>query len=135
MIDAGLITVFGFALNLVVLAVGGTWKLTRVEASINATITKHKEEADEKLIELERSWENRTVESERRFGEVGTALRQKIHEIETWSRDQFMRKESFNEGISRVEKTLDENNKRMETRLMRIENKIDRAPQRSGDSD
>jgi hypothetical protein len=38
----------------------------------------------------------------------------KIHEIETWSRDEFVRKQSFESAMVRLD-----------TRLDRIENKID----------
>jgi hypothetical protein len=48
----------------------------------------------------------------REFGEIAAAIRQKIHEVETWARDEFVRKGSFEHGMGRVEKMLGDRSQR-----------------------
>lgn len=80
---------------------------------------------EERLIEIEREIRTTSDATQRNFGETVHAMQQKIHEIETWSRDEFVRKQSFEQGIDRVEKTLAVRDERLEHRLERIEQKLD----------
>lgn len=48
------------------------------------------------------------------IGEVGSALRTKIHEIETWARDEFVRKESLSPIIGRIERSIEKMDDKME---------------------
>lgn len=106
---------FGFLINIVVLAGGGVWKLSRVEASIRESMSDHREDMDKELGTVRRE-----------FGEVATALRQKIHEVETWSRDEFVRKKSFDVVIDGLRGDLKSIGDKIEARLLRMEGKIDR---------
>lgn len=61
-------------------------------------------------------------------GEGLTGMRAKIHEIETWSRDEFVRKTSFEAVIARMEKSQERRDDALDQRLDRIEQKVDAAP-------
>ena len=83
--EYGLIfTAVGLVVNLIVLAVGGTRAIGRLETSLRETIEKSRKEIDERLDAQSRD-----------FGETISALRQKIHEVELWARDTFMRRDGF----------------------------------------
>ena len=56
-------------------------------------------------------------------GEMGAALRTKIHEIEVFARDTFVRKESFELVVGRIEKSI-------EKMTDKLEEKIDKAIER-----
>ena len=53
-------------------------------------------------------------------GEMGNALRTKIHDVETWNRDTFVRKDSFEMVIGRLEKSIEKLGDKIEDRLDRI---------------
>lgn len=61
----------------------------------------------------------------REFGETGSALRTTIHHFETWSRDEFVRKKSFEDYLARAERGQEQMIERVEGRLERIEKKLD----------
>jgi hypothetical protein len=66
----------------------------------------------------------------REVGESLKAIQTKIHDFETWSRDEFVRKKSFEAFIERWEKLADARDKNLSDRLDRIENKLDAAATR-----
>lgn len=76
--------VAAFALNAVVTTAAVTWKLSRVELALSAQITKERKEIDEHIEQMSRE-----------FGETVHAMRQKIHEMEVWNRDNFVRRDGF----------------------------------------
>lgn len=63
----------------------------------------------------------------RDFGETVSAMQHKIHELETWSRDEFVRKKSFEDVIGRIEKGMEQRDERLDKRLERMESKLDDA--------
>lgn len=113
--EYGLIfTAAGLVLNLIVLAVGGTRAIGRLETSLRESIEKSRKEIDERLDSQSRE-----------FGETVQAMRQKIHEVEIWSRDNFMRRDGFYKV--KDELTVQINGVRDELRkdLRRMEEKLD----------
>jgi hypothetical protein len=52
-------------------------------------------------------------------GEVGAALRQKIHEVEVFSRDTFVNKPTFETVINRIENSIEKLGDRLETKIDR----------------
>lgn len=108
--------VLGFVLNIVVLSVGGVMALARSTAAINKTITDHRTEIDGEFVIIRKE-----------TGELGAALRQKLTDIELWSRDNFVRRDSFASTMERVERNIKDMGDRIETRLLRMEGKIDSA--------
>src|SRR5258705_13277125 len=81
-----------------------TWRISQMELDI-------REDVDANVDNLQRDvrkLEAETVEAHRReVGETVSAIRQKIHDVETWNRDTFVRKETFEQVIGRIEKSLD----------------------------
>jgi hypothetical protein len=119
------ILVGGIVVNLVVTAVVGTWKLSRVEISLREHIDQSKQNAEERV---EREAKN--------FGEAVAALRSGLNldiqtlrremtEDQKFVRDTFMRRDSF----YKVQETLQNDLKGLRTeiigRLERMETKID----------
>ncbi len=108
---AGLIVaVCGFLLQIGVTLVAVTRALDKTEASLRQTITQTKDEIEERQDRMSRE-----------FGETVQAIRQKVHEVETWARDEFMRKEDFEMVREDIVRLAD----KLEARLVRMEAKLD----------
>ncbi len=108
------IAIAGFLLNVLVLAVGGTWKLSRVEASIRKAIAVHQREA---YVEIDKV--------RRETGESMTAMREKIREVELYCRDTYVRRDSFFKVADEFTGGLKAMSDKIEARLERMEEKID----------
>lgn len=102
------------ALNIGIAVVGATWGIAQIRGAVRDAIDAHKEKYDQELDSLGRS-----------FGETAQAIRQKVHEIETWARDEFVRKGSFEGAVNRMEHTVSDQFNKLEARLERMESKID----------
>lgn len=113
------LTALGFVLNVIVLMGGGLWKLTRVENAIKDDIAKHQKYTDDELAKLRRE-----------FGETVAAIRQKLHEVELWSRDHFVLRPAFDVALKQVTNAIEQMDEKIEARLMRMESKIERTVQR-----
>lgn len=107
-------TVAGFILTAGAMLVAVTRKLSQVEGSLRAAIESSRREID-----------GRIDAQSREFGETVSALRQKIHEVEIWSRDTFMRADGFykvkDELTGEIKAVRDE----LKTDLRRMETKLD----------
>lgn len=83
----------------------------------------------------------------REFGEVATALRRKVEDVEFWARDTIIqrlhaleisvtrgdaRNEAVLEAIDRFGHVIDTMDKKIDARFTRIENKIDDMPRHGG---
>ncbi len=114
-----LFTVFGTAVTT-------TWRVGRMLDSRDKTFLKLM--TDHELADVHRFSEvsaqiSHTGETLRReFGETGTALRTKMHEMETWNRDTFLRRQSFYEAT-----------KEMASDIKSLVSKVTRMDARSGD--
>jgi hypothetical protein len=109
----------GFALQGLALLVGGTWKLSQMEARITASITRHRKEIDDA--------HTATVDALRReIGETVSALKAKVHEIETWARDHFVRRDSFEGVVRELKEAIAAQGDKIDKRLDRIDEKLDR---------
>jgi hypothetical protein len=113
----------GLVVQIIVLAAGGAWKLSRVEKSLleafGSALKVHRDEVDAETDRLRRD-----------FAETVTALRQKITEIELYARDTFVRRESFYEvtkGLADALRTLGD---KLEARMDRFDSKLDRITER-----
>lgn len=90
-----------------------------VEQEVSASI--------EKIATLRQDSADARDRMRREFGETVSAMQHKIHDMETWSRDEFVRKKSFEEFLSRMEKAQEQRDERLDKRLERMENKLDEA--------
>lgn len=104
----------GFVLQLAVIIIGGVWKLSKLESALISKIEETRREIDDRLdVQI------------REFGETASALRQKIHEVEIWVRDNFIRRDGFfkvrDEETDAIKEVRDE----LKDDLRRLEQKID----------
>lgn len=112
------------ALAIVAHAVRVTWQVSRIDKEIREYNDAQVDNLARDITKLERAGMERAETLRHEFGETGTALRTKIHEVETWNRDTFVRKDSFEMVISRIEKT-------MEKAVDKIENRIEQMFERA----
>lgn len=89
------IALAAFAVNMIGTIVGVTWKLSRVELSLRQAITIERREIDEHMERQLGEIDDRLERQSREFGETASALRQKVHEVEVWARDTFVRRDGF----------------------------------------
>lgn len=109
-----IVTIASFILTAGGMLVAVTWRLSQTEIALRDAINTSRGDIEDKQDRMARE-----------FGETVTAIRQKAHEIETWARDEFVRKGSFDNAMGRVEKMLGDQFDRIEIRMDRMEKKID----------
>jgi len=106
------------AWNIIQTVYGGGWnlssRLSNMEKSLRVAIDHSKSETQKRMDEMEK-----------RFGEVGSALRQKIHEIELHIEKNYMRRESFYAANNDSKQAVQEGFRQINKRLDRMEEKID----------
>lgn len=134
---------FGLYLNAgtIVAVVGATagivWKLSRIEKEVREHVADEIKEASEHagaqidnverdLANLERDSIARADTLRRETGEMGLAIRQKIHDVEVFNRDTFVRVDSFELVIGRIEKSIEKLGDRLESKVDRV---VDRLQQ------
>jgi hypothetical protein len=61
----------------------------------------------------------------RAYGEVANALRQKIHEVETWSRDNFVREQVFQNFLESLTKSNENLRADMNSNYQQLNKKLD----------
>lgn len=115
----------GLGINLIITAVVGTWKLSRVELSLHKAIVAVKQEIEE------------SVDTEtNHFGEAIAGLRQGVAlefasirkefaEEQKYSRDTFMRRDSFYKVQEALQSDIRGLGIELKGRLERMETKID----------
>lgn len=103
-------------LQTIALIIGGVWALAKTEKALNEQVSEHKLETESRL--------NQTL---REVGENFTAMRQKVTEVELYMRDHFVQKDAFQAIVSQIMSDMKSIGDRIETRLLRMESKIDRA--------
>lgn len=112
----------GFVVNITVLAVGGVWKLSRVEQAIRETVTDHREEIDREFVTLRSELQQNLL-----------AIRQKVTDVEIWGRDNFVKKDTFTQVVTGIRDDLKGVGDRIEARLLRMESKMDHATSQRAD--
>lgn len=123
--DYGIYINIGTTVAVIVYIIRGTWHARGIETSIREYLDAQIDNMQRDIAKLERSGMETADTLRREFGETGQALRTKIHEVEMWNRDTFVRKDSFEMVISRIEKTMekgfDKIDSRIETALERFD--------------
>jgi hypothetical protein len=100
----------GTALAVVGYAVKITWQLSRVEKSV-------REDLQREITRLEQEARERSDTYRNEFGETCAAIRQKIHDVEVFSRDHFVSKDSFESVFGRIERSFEKMTERLEGKL------------------
>lgn len=102
----------GTAVAAVGLAIRVTWSLSRIEKSLRDDMRKD-------VSRLEREAVVRGESYRQEFGETAAAIRQKIHDVEVFSRDHFVSKDTFETVIGRFERTVEKMTDRLEMKFDR----------------
>ncbi len=128
MADAAIVVSAGTALAAIGYAVRVTWKISRIEKEIRDDFNAEIDNCQRDNAKLVREGSDRAETLRHEFGETASALRTKIHDVETWNRDTFVRKDSFEMVIGRLEKSIDKLGDK-------IEDKLDKMFERQSKSD
>lgn len=124
MTDPGTYISVGTALAVISYAVKITWQLSRVEKEIGEDMDAQIDNVQRDIIKLGNACIERSDSIRHEFGETAAAIRQKLHDVETWNRDNFVRKESFELVIGRIEKSLEKLGDRFEEKLDKLVERI-----------
>lgn len=106
-----LLAVAAFVVNILVIAVGGTWRLSRMEVSLRNSIARSRSEIEER--------------QDRIYGEAIAAVREKVREVELFCRDTFVRRDGFYKVRDEMAADIKELRTELIARLERMEAKID----------
>lgn len=106
-------------------AVSLTWRISRLELSLRKEIRSSHDEVDIKHATAAREYEERNEQNIKMFGESSAALRQKIHEVELWMRDTFVRRDGYYKVQEAMENSIKALGDKIDIRLERMEAKID----------
>lgn len=105
--------IVGLIVSTMGMLIAGTWRLSSSVNELKIAIALARDE-----IEAKQDSQMREI------GETISAVRQKIHEIEIWSRDTFIRRDSFFQVTTDTRQAIQTLGDRLEKRLERIENKV-----------
>ena len=102
-----------------------TWKISGIEKTLKDAIIEERKSIDGEHVAIRREFSDELDVVRREIGEVGTALRTKIHDVETWSRDNFARRGSLGEMRLDMNEQFKAMRAAMEKRFDKMEDKID----------
>lgn len=122
--DAAIVVSAGTALAAIGYAVRITWKISRIEKEIRDDFNAEIDNCQRDNAKLVRESLDRGETLRHEFGETAAALRTKIHDVETWNRDTFVRKDSFEMVIGRLEKSLEKLGDKIEDRLEKLADRL-----------
>lgn len=106
-------------------AIIATWHVRGMDTSIRADMGAQIDNVQQDVAKLERAGNDRAETLRREFGETGSALRAKIHEVETWSRDNFVRNEQFDKLGDKIEAKIDRLERKIDSLISSGQNKTD----------
>lgn len=116
------------AISAIAYAVKLTWKVRGIEREIRDDMDAQIDNLQRDIVKLQSAGMERADTLRHEFGETGAAIRQKIHDVETWNRDTFVRKESFELVVNRIEKSMEKLGDRFEEKLDRLVERIQQRP-------
>jgi high-affinity Fe2+/Pb2+ permease len=117
-----------FSLAIIAYAITLTWRASRIEREQQQYTDAQIDNLREDVIGLERGSIERVEILRRETGEMGAALRTKLHEVETWNRDTFVRKESFEVVVNRIEKSIEKMTDKLEDKFDKVMERFERSP-------
>lgn len=114
-----------FVVNIVVLAIGGTWALARQGRGIEQAIYRSRQETDGEIDKLRYDLRTEHDDFLRRFGDSLSAIRQKVNDVELWARDEFVRRDDFYRILDGINKSITALGDKIDARVDKLVNKID----------
>ena len=128
-VGALLIAACGLGLNILLAVRSGQWglsdRLASMEGKIMAAVKEHRDAVDVAVDKSRQELNDRAELIRREFGETIKSMQTKISEFEKWTRDTFVRRDSFLKVTDEVKAALTERNGDADRRMDRIENKLD----------
>ncbi len=129
--EFGIYLNIGTIVSLVGVVGAGVWKISRIEKEIRDDgsqsndelrdqMEAHIENISHDLQTLERDHMSRAETIRHEIGEVGAAIRQKIHDVEVFARDTFVPKEEFERSIDRIQNSIEKLGDRLEIKMDRM---------------
>lgn len=120
----------GLLLNVVVAIRSAQWglpdRLAKMEGRIMAAVEGHKTAVDHELDKVRDQMTARADTIRREFGETIAAMQSKIFEFEKWTRDTFVRRDSFLTVTDEIKTALTDRSTSVDKRFDRLEDKIDK---------
>ena len=120
------VAVLGALLTAGGMIVAVTWKISGLEKTFEKAIAEERKSIGSEHAAIRKEFAEELDVVRRETGETGTALRTKIHEFETWSRDNFARRGSLGEIRMDMNQQFRSLTEAIEKRFDKIEDKIDR---------
>lgn len=117
--------VAGFVVNVIVLAITGTWALSRHGRAIESAIYKSRQETDVEIDKLRMELRTEHDDFLRRFGDSLAAIRQKMTDVELWARDEFVRRDDFYRILDGINKSIAALGDKIDARIDKLEGKIE----------
>jgi hypothetical protein len=118
-IPAVFIWIAGILLQTVIITAGCVWWFSRTLRSVEV-------DAASNVAELEAEMLRKVDEAKRQSGEAVAALREHVHSVEKFVRDNFVRRDSFMQMNVDMKEAIGVMTRVLEQRLTRIEASIDR---------
>lgn len=103
-----------------------TLHISGVEKSVMDHTNANVENLERDMKEVQSDAGRRIESLAQQTGEMGNALRTKMHEIEVFTRDHFVTRDSFASTMDRFEKSLDTLGDRIEKRLDKFAERMDK---------
>ncbi|MCC8946022.1 hypothetical protein H8A97_13155 [Bradyrhizobium sp. Arg62] len=139
MSEPGIYLTVGTIVSVIVIVAGAVWKVSRIEKELDERMDKQvddlRSEMDAQIDNvqrdhkgLERDSIGRSETLRHETGEMGAALRTKIHEVEMFVRDRFVSKESFELVVGRIEKSIERMGDKLEERIEKALERLQRPP-------
>lgn len=120
--DYGVYISIGTLVSLVLGTGSIVWKFSRLEKENREWTEALIDNLRRDLYTAEREGIARADQLRQETGEIGHALRTKVHETETWNRDTFVRKDTFENVVNRIEKFIEKSADKLEAKLDKIIN-------------
>jgi hypothetical protein len=105
--DPAIYISLGTAVVVIAHIIRATWNARGLVSEMREHIDAQLDNLQRDVTKLEKTGMERAETLRHEFGETGQALRAKIHEMETWNRDNFVRTDVFDSVVNRIEKSME----------------------------
>jgi hypothetical protein len=105
--DPAIYISLGTAVVVIAHIIRATWNARGLVSEMREHIDAQLDNLQRDVTKLEKTGMERAETLRHEFGETGQALRTKIHEMETWNRDNFVRTDVFDSVVNRIEKSME----------------------------
>jgi hypothetical protein len=107
-------------LSVVGMAVKTTRAVSKSETEMRSDMDAQVDNLQRDIARLDRDAIARGDTYRQEFGETASAIRQKLHDVEVFTRDHFVSKDSFELVVGRLEKSIEKLGDKIEDKLERF---------------